>query len=831
MRSRHRLARANGLLFVSSALLLTSCGGSNSTPPPPPVAPSIATQPTGQTVTAGQRASFSVAATGTAPLSYQWQKNGANIVGATSASYTSPATTTPDSGSTFRAVVSNTAGTATSAAANLAVNAAPQFHLMGIQQSPFPSDFLTVSDSGQNTALRVNLPKPDCNARPSDCQDIDLLNQLDGFSAQTRLEIPFDGAIDSTTVNSSTVFFVSLGDVVAGGAAGGKRVGVNQVVWDPASSTLFVESDELLEQHTRYVALVTTGVKDTNGKPVVPPMEFTQFLSPQFVPPDPQTAAYHTELITSLANNALASVPSVSIVAATVFTTQSVTSFLEKVRNQIKAAMPAPADFLLGTMGERTVFAKSAVSSIVFNQQDLQDTTAPNAFSQPRMNLALLDLVLSSVGTIAFGKYKSPDYQIAPGVLPDLPTHSGVPQAQQIADIYFTLFVPASAKPATGWPVAIFGHGGGANKNQAPLRVASIMAAHGIATIAINAVGHGGGPLGNLVVTAGGTSVTLPAGGRTVDVNGNGVFEPQEGLFATALCGLSCLSPGPRSILVVRDGRRQSTVDLMQLVRVIQVGVDVDGDGIADLDPMRVYYFGGSFGGTGGVMFLAVEPDVHAGVPVVFGGHTVDEMRLSSGERDVLGSLVYGRTPSLLNGGTPDLVNDIFPFNDNLPLRNQPPVINTVAGAIEIQELESRMRWVQMSGVPAASAPYLRREPLAGSSPKSVIMQFAKGDISLPNPNSTATLRAGQLADRTTYFRNDLAFAANPNFDKDPHNFLFQVTFNLDPGVIQVAVEAQTQIAVFFASDGQMVVDPDGPGPLFEVPIVGPLPENLNYIP
>jgi hypothetical protein len=818
---------ANTLLFVGSALLLTSCGGGNSTPPPPPVAPSITTQPTSQTVTAGQTGSFSVAATGTAPLSYQWQKNGANIVGATTASYTTPVTTSSDSASTFQALVSNTAGTATSAAATLTVNAAPQFHLTGMQQSPFPSDFFTVSDSGQNTALRVNLPKPDCNARPSDCQDIDVINHLDGFSAQTRLEIPFDGAIDPSTVNGSTVFFVSLGDVVPGGAPGGNRIGVNQVVWDPASSTLFVESDELLEQHTRYVALVTTGIKDTNGKPVVTSAEFTQFLSPQFVPPDPQTAAYHTELVASLANNALASVPPSSIAAAAVFTTQSVTSFLEKVRDQIKAATPAPADFLLGTMVERTVFAKSAVSSIVFNQED---TTAPT-FSQPRMNLALLDVAPSSVGTIAFGKYKSPDYQIAPGVLPDLPTRTGVPQAQQTADIYFTLFLPASAKPATGWPVAIFGHGGGADKNQAPLRVASIMAAHGIATIAINAVGHGGGPLGNLVVTAGGTSVTLPAGGRTVDVNGDGIFDSQEGLFATALCGPSCLSPGPRSILVVRDGRRQSTVDLMQLVRVIQVGVDVDGDGIADLDPMRVYYFGASFGGTGGVIFLAVEPDVHAGVPVVFGGHTVDELRLSSGERDVLGSLLYGRTPSLLNARPPDLVNDIFPFNDNMPLRNQPPVVNTVAGAIEIQELEGRMRWVQMSGVPAANAPYLRREPLAGSSPKSVIMQFAKGDISLPNPDSTATLRAGHLADRTTYFRNDLAFAANPNFDKDPHNFLFQVTFNLDPGVVQVAVEAQTQIAVFFASDGQMVVDPDGSGPLFEVPIAGPLPEDLNFIP
>ncbi len=88
------------------------------------VAPSLTTQPTNQTVTAGQTASFSMAATGTAPLSYQWQKNGVNITGATAATYTTPATTTSDSGSTFRVLVSNTAGSVTSSAATLTVNAA-----------------------------------------------------------------------------------------------------------------------------------------------------------------------------------------------------------------------------------------------------------------------------------------------------------------------------------------------------------------------------------------------------------------------------------------------------------------------------------------------------------------------------------------------------------------------------------------------------------------------------------------------------------------------------------------------------------------------------------
>ncbi len=89
-----------------------------------PVAPSITTQPASQTVTAGQTAVFTVVAGGTAPLNYQWQKNSVNITGATSASYTAPATTTADSGSTFGVVVANTAGTVTSSAATLTVNAA-----------------------------------------------------------------------------------------------------------------------------------------------------------------------------------------------------------------------------------------------------------------------------------------------------------------------------------------------------------------------------------------------------------------------------------------------------------------------------------------------------------------------------------------------------------------------------------------------------------------------------------------------------------------------------------------------------------------------------------
>jgi len=72
----------------------------------------------------GQTASFSVTATGAAPLSYQWNKNGAAISGATSAAYTPPPTTSADNGAQFDVVVSNSAGRVTSTAATLTLTSA-----------------------------------------------------------------------------------------------------------------------------------------------------------------------------------------------------------------------------------------------------------------------------------------------------------------------------------------------------------------------------------------------------------------------------------------------------------------------------------------------------------------------------------------------------------------------------------------------------------------------------------------------------------------------------------------------------------------------------------
>src|SRR5450432_408089 len=91
------------------------------TPTPTPAPPVITKQPKNKVAKLGQTAKFTVMATGTLPLSFQWQKNGADIPGATTPIYNTPPTTLDDNGATFDVVVTNNVGTVTSTGALLIV--------------------------------------------------------------------------------------------------------------------------------------------------------------------------------------------------------------------------------------------------------------------------------------------------------------------------------------------------------------------------------------------------------------------------------------------------------------------------------------------------------------------------------------------------------------------------------------------------------------------------------------------------------------------------------------------------------------------------------------
>src|SRR5439155_22573098 len=139
-----------------------------------------------------------------------------------------------------------------------------------------------------------------------------------------------------------------------------------------------------------------------------------------------------------------------------------------------------------------------------------------------------------------------------------IPTRADLPRVGT-KEIYFNLFLPSRERPAAGWPIVIFGLGSGDNKNGPvpvsppqpnPFEVASVLASHGLAMVAINSPGNGGGPLSTLeltlnagldercrgvrppclaVLNAGGRSAdqSVPPDGRITPTEGNGVYPPR----------------------------------------------------------------------------------------------------------------------------------------------------------------------------------------------------------------------------------------------------------------------------------------------------------------
>ena len=678
--------------------------------------------------------------------------------------------------------------------------------------APFPSNRYTVFDGTQNTLRRVNLPKPDCAVRVNDCLDIDVINTLDGFSTQPRITVPFTGAINPATVNSNTVYLVNLGDTLTLRGYG-DRVGINQIVWDAASNTLVFQSDDLLQEHSRYLLVITDGVRDTAGHKIRGGDDDDDDDDRH---DSHEHRAYRHELRDGMRSQRG---QHQKVVAASLFSTQSTSADLAKINRSIKHSHPAPVDFMIGTAASGAVRALFPVATVQGIQFSRQTGTAP-AFTSSFVPTPALGVAPGAVAAVAYGRYRSPDYETAGKYIPATGSLSGTPVPQGSNDLIVQMFVPSGTKPAAGWPVAIFGHGFGDSMYGAPWTVAGTLASRGIATISINVVGHGGGALGSLAVLRATGAVVVPAGGRGIDQDGNGAIGSTEGSSAAA----------PRTIIASRDGLRQTVVDLMQLVRQVEAGIDIDGDGSVDLDAQRIYYAGQSFGGIYGTILLGTEPSLKAGVPNVPGGSITEIARYSPSFRVLTAIALVSRAPSLIN--LPPTPGVPFPFNlnfnENMPLRDLPTVLNTVPGALAIAEFVDRSQWVTQAGNPVSYAALIRQQPLRGHAAKPVIFQFAKGDKTVPNPTTSAIIRAGGLADRATYFRNDLAYANNPAVGKNPHTFLTNIG---NAAGVGYALAAQAQIAAFFASHGTLVIDPDGAGPYFEVPLVGALPEGTNFIP
>jgi hypothetical protein len=166
--------------------------------------------------------------------------------------------------------------------------------------------------------------------------------------------------------------------------------------------------------------------------------------------------------------------------------------------------------------------------------------------------------------------------------------------------------------------------------------------------------------------------------------------------------------------------------------------------------------------------------------------------------RPLLNTIVLaGHIPSLFNNGAGD-------FNDNYVERDLPVRVNDIPGAVELQNFFETGEWLTVYADPTAWAPHYRASPLPGIPSRQVLFQQAWGDQTIPNPTSTALVRAAQMPEMVRYYRHDVARSIFPFFQADPDFYLAYLTTDQETSV---AISADNMIGGFFASGGTAIPD------------------------
>jgi hypothetical protein len=243
-------------------------------------APSITAQPAAATVASGAAASFTVIANGSAPLTYQWRRNGTNIAGATTSSYTTAATTVGDDGARFSVVVSNALGSVTSGEAVLTVTATA---------APPPARYVPVWSSVDTTngsgSYTLSVVDPATPTSPI------AVDQVPAGDAATNNAVSFvnlfGGAFDAASgqvrdpgvrnlvyVKAGAIYRVNLDK--GGAAPAPSRLSTETQARFPSAAAVSASGDEALITYfipnsvIRYVSLSAAGSTAPRAAPVFP---------------------------------------------------------------------------------------------------------------------------------------------------------------------------------------------------------------------------------------------------------------------------------------------------------------------------------------------------------------------------------------------------------------------------------------------------------------------------------------------------------------------------------------------------------------------------------
>jgi hypothetical protein len=655
---------------------------------------------------------------------------------------------------------------------------------------PFPTDYLTAPATNTKTARRVRMPAPsDCSVQPNACQEAWFLSDFDGFNLQARVNIRFSGPVNPDSIKDGV--YLVAGPNLTTDEAGAHKLGdvirLNRIVFDPVTNTAYGKPDVAMDQHRQYVLVITDAMKDEAGDPVEADDPFTSCI----------TAA--VDDYCKALSDALKPLAGINIAGASLFTTMSATAWLEKARDALQNTPPT-----LTRPDGKSFFSIDSISLLNVRQQT---AVSPVQFEDFDLTFGAR-LIAEFVVSIGFGSFNSPNYVRGGLQIDASPSAAALPDPVSVEQVHFHALMPRAAKPAGGYPVVIYGHGLSDSRFGGPSALSPAFGSQGMATIAISAMGHGYGPASHVQIRDAGTRIDVAAPGRGVDLNGDGRIGGSEG------CGAISSSP-----IGFRDCLRQTTVDLLQLVRLIKSGLDIDGDGTPDFDGSKIYYAGQSLGAMYGTMFLAVEPDVKRAVLNAGGGSVVDISRWSPVLKPVMELNFFLRRPSLLNNGNG--------FDESYVLRNQPAKVVTTPGAIDIQNTIETLEWLQAEGDPASYAVHLKTSPLKGVSQKSILWQFPIGDQSIPNNTQSALIRYADMLDFTWIYRHDVARGVSPFLDANPHTYLTNV---LSPFWFGIARATQTQVTLFLSNSD--IIDPNL-GTNFNVKIFeqpAELPEDLNFL-
>ena len=247
-------------------------------------------------------------------------------------------------------------------------------------------------------------------------------------------------------------------------------------------------------------------------------------------------------------------------------------------------------------------------------------------------------------------------------------------EPQSFYSLPVTTFLPPGSAPH---PTIIYAHGLDGDRTYSA-NIALESCELGYAVVAIDAPKHGGHP---------DTALVQPA---------------------LDLMGITADPDDPFVALRARDNFRQSTYEKLQLLRRIEVGMDVDGDGQPDLSVERLHYAGTSLGAVMAPHFLALAPQIHSATLMVGG------VRLT----DIISE------PSELAG-----------------------IVNLVTNGMHRADRMRFMAMIQAAldrGEPEVFAPYVlgdRLEGFAGRTPQ-ILVQMAVEDTIVPNASTAHLARS-----------------------------------------------------------------------------------------